>query len=171
MFVETQRFDQWWLRGLFVGINGLFALGIWQRMPERSFDPDAQPPTGVLVLWGVVALLTLLFFSTRLLTRVDSTGVHVRFAPWQRGGRHIPWEHVKGCRVRRFRPLVDFGGWGWRCSLNGRLEGYTTRGDQALELDLGDRRSLLIGTRRAAELTAILQALGKSRPSRMESNP
>jgi hypothetical protein len=115
----------------------------------------------VLVLWAVVALLTLLFFRTRLHTRVDASGVQARFAPWQQRGRHIPWEQVQGCRVRRYRPLVDLGGWGWRRSLNGRLEGYTTRGDQALELDLGDRHSLLIGTQRPEELAAVLRALGK----------
>jgi hypothetical protein len=92
---------------------------------------------------------------------VDASGVQARFAPWQRRGRHIPWEQVQGCRVRRYRPLVDLGGWGWRRSLNGRLEGYTTRGDQALELDLGDRHSLLIGTQRPEELAAVLRALGK----------
>jgi len=161
MFTETQRFDQWWLRGLFVGIHGLFAFGTWQRFGGNSSAPNDLPPTAVLVLWAVVALLTLLFFRTRLHTRVDASGVQARFAPWQRRGRHIPWEQVQGCRVRRYRPLVDLGGWGWRRSLNGRLEGYTTRGDQALELDLGDRHSLLIGTQRPEELVAVLRVLGK----------
>ncbi len=162
MFQETQRFDQWWLRLLFVGINGLFAFGTWQRMAGTAgHDANDLPPAAVVVLWLLVAALTLAFFRTRLHNRVDATGIHVRFAPWQRRGRHIPWAEVQGCRVRRYRPLVDFGGWGWRRSLNGRLEGYTTRGDQALELDLGDRRSLLIGTQRPEELAAVLRALGK----------
>ena len=162
LFTETQRFDQWWLRLLFVGINGLFAYGIWQRMAGTTdHDVNHLPPVAVVVLWLIVTALTLAFFRTRLHTRVDATGVQARFAPWKRQGRQIPWVQVQGCRVRRYRPLVDFGGWGWRRSLNGRMEGYTTRGDQALELDLGDRRSLLIGTRRPEELAAVLRALGK----------
>lgn len=161
MFQETQRFDQWWLRLLFLGLNVLFAFGTWQRMPGTGHESNDLPPVAVVVLWLVVAALTLAFFRTRLYTRVDATGVHVRFAPWQRKGQHIPWAEIQGYRVRRYRPLVDLGGWGWRRSLNGRLEGYTTRGDQALELDLGQRRSLLIGTRRPEELAAVLQALGK----------
>jgi hypothetical protein len=107
--------------------------------------------TALLAVWLAVGVGTLLFLRTQLITRVDAIGVHVRFAPWQRRARRIPWEQVHACRVRRYRPLVDLGGWGLRRSFSGRMEGYTTSGDQALELDLGERRSLLIGTWRPEE--------------------
>lgn len=162
MFTETQRFDQWWLRLLFAGLNGLFAYAVWQQLVEgKAFGSKPMPDAGLVVAWLCVAVGTLLFLRTRLLTRVDATGVHARFAPWQRRGRMIPWAQVQACRVRRYRPLVELGGWGLRRSLGGRLEGYTTRGDQALELDLDARRSLLIGTQRPEELAAVLRALGK----------
>lgn len=163
LFHETQRFDQWWLRLLFVGINGLFAFAVWRQLGQGVPVGDTSMPNGVLLaVWLSVGVFTLLFLRTQLITRVDATGVHVRFAPWQRTGRHIPWAQVQGCRVRRYRPLVDLGGWGLRRSFGGRMEGYTTRGDQALELDLGERRSLLIGTQRPEELAAVLRALGRS---------
>lgn len=162
MFAETQRFDQWWLRLLFAAPNVLFTYAVWRQLVQGEAFGDKPMPDGVLlVAWLLVAAATLLFLCTRLYTRVDATGVQVRFAPWQRRERHIPWAQVQGCRVRRYRPLIDLGGWGLRRTPSGRLEGYTTRGDQALELDLGERRSLLIGTQRPEELAAVLRALGK----------
>ena len=161
-YTETQRFDQWWLRLLFVGLNGLFAFAVWRQLGQGiTFGDEPMPNGALLAVWLVVGVGTLLFLRTQLITRVDAIGVHVRFAPWQRRARHIPWEQVHGCRVRRYRPLVDLGGWGLRRSFSGRMEGYTTSGDHALDLDLGDRRSLLIGTQRPEELAAVLRALGK----------
>lgn len=161
-FTETQRFDQWWLRLLFVGINGLFAFAAWRQLAQDEPVDDTSLPKGALLAVCLSLLVfTLLFFRTQLITRVDATGVHVRFAPWQRTGRHIPWTQVQACCVRRYRPLIDFGGWGLRRTSGGRIEAYTVRGHHALELDLGDNKRLLIGTARPEQLAELLRLWGR----------
>lgn len=166
MFHETQRFDQWWLRLLCAGINGLFAFAVLRHLGQEEPMDAPSMPNGVLIAaWLSVGVFTLLFVRTQLITRVDATGVHVRFAPWQRTGRHIPWTQVQACRVRRYRPLIDFGGWGLRRTSGGRIEAYTVRGDLALELDLGDHKRLLIGTARPEQLAELLRLWGRLRPS------
>jgi hypothetical protein len=161
-YTETQRFDQWWLRMLFAALNLVFAYAVWLQVAEgRGLGDDPLSLDMLVLVWLSLGVFTVLFLRTRLITRVDASGVHVRFVPWQRQGRQVPWSQVQGCRVRQYRPLIDFGGWGMRSSMGGRMEGYTTSGDRALELDLGERRSLLIGTQRPEELAAVLRALGR----------
>ena len=69
---------------------------------------------------------------------------------------------LKACRVRRYRALREHGGWGLRGSFDGRVQAYTTAGDQGLELELATGRKVLIGTRRPQELLAVLQAMGRA---------
>lgn len=161
-FTETQRFDQWWIRLLFLGLNGLFAVALWRQLVQGIPFGDHALPDGLLVVMALLmAAGTYLFTRMRLETRVDDSGIALRFAPWHSSHKRYGWDAVKACRVRRYQALWEHGGWGLRGSFNGRVQAYTTAGDQGLELELTTGRTVLIGTRRPRELEAVLRAMGK----------
>lgn len=80
---EEQRFDQWWLRIL---VGGL-AIGCWwllQQQVVAAVDIGSEPaPDWVLVvLWvGFGIVFPAWFFSLRLVSIIDDSGVDSRFKP------------------------------------------------------------------------------------------
>ena len=101
-----------------------------------------------------IGLPVLVFLVMKLTVAVDEDGVHIRYRPFVR--RKIPFDEIQSFRVRRFRPIREFGGWGIRRA-PGRRRAYTVTGDRGVELYLADGSSLMLGSRRPDELAAALR--------------
>ena len=84
-------------------------------------------------------ILTALLFSTRLRSRIDAQGIHVRFAPFIIREKTWGWEDLEEVYVRRYS-LWDYGGWGYRFS--GAGTAYTTKGKYGIQMVLkkGNKR-------------------------------
>ncbi|MDQ1088365.1 hypothetical protein [Siphonobacter sp. SORGH_AS_1065] len=79
-FTERQRFNQWWLWLILLGINGLFSFGVFKQViGGHLFGDKPMSNTGLLITMGLIIVLTLLFISFRLDTIIKKDGIHVRF--------------------------------------------------------------------------------------------
>jgi hypothetical protein len=113
------------------------------------------PDAVVWVLFGVIGVaLPALFVTMRLVTEVGRDGVRVRFVPFKT--RVVALAEVKSFRVREYRPIREFGGWGirWR---PGWGWAYNTRGNRGLEIDLADGSHLMVGSQDPERLAAALR--------------
>lgn len=162
-FREEQRFTQpwiWWLLGgVLALVGGVFGFGLVQQLVyDRPWGNNPMSDTSLvlaaLTQVAVVGGLVWLFRAMRLVTEVRSDGLHVRFRPFVR--KHFPFETIRRCEARTYRPIAEYGGWGIRFGWGGRGKAYNVRGDRGVQLEFTDGKRLLIGSQRAEELEAAI---------------
>lgn len=162
LFTERQRFKQWWLWLILIGINGLFLFGVFKQIIVRQqFGDNPMSNAGLLIATGLTIALTLLFINFRLDTTIKEDGIYVRFFPFHLKFKHYSWDSLAKSFVRQYSPLTEYGGWGLRLGLFGKGTAFNVSGDKGLQLEFTDNKKLLIGTNKPDELTEILNKIGQ----------
>ena len=127
-------------------------------------DPVGERPisdTGMILLFlGVVtfmgAIIGLIYFS-RLYTHINDKGVYYMFKPFHRKMHLIPWEEISRHEVIKYRPIMDYGGWGIRYGRKGKA--YNIQGNLGLYLTLKSGKTLLIGTQQPESLRSFMRSM------------
>jgi hypothetical protein len=161
LFEEKQKFSQWWIWAILIGLNGLWISAavihiIFRSELEYIFISNVK----LLFVTGISILVTILFFYLKLETFIKKDGIYVRFFPFQISFRHFTWNMLKKSYIREYRPILEYGGWGLRIQLFRKGKAYTVSGNKGLQLEFVNNKKLLIGTKKAEELTEILKQLG-----------
>lgn len=111
--------------------------GAWDEAPVLGVA------LGVLVAATYFVPLTITVVDDGT-TRADSDGViHVSLAGVMR--RSIPLSDVRRVQRRDYRPVREFGGWGWRQAWKRPARAYTTRGSSAVVLHMRDKSEVYLG--------------------------
>lgn len=156
VFIEKQQFRQWWLWVLLIVLAGIFISGyVVQVIYGEPFGNKPMSDTGLMIMGIVFLLLLILFWVMALHTRIDNSGIHVRFSPFHRRDKAYPWETIKYCEMKKYSPVGDYGGWGLR---NGA---YNVSGNYGVLITFKNRDTLMIGTNKPAEMTKFLDEAGK----------
>jgi hypothetical protein len=151
LFSEKQRFNQWWLWAILIGINLLF-------LYVAIFQPNI-----ILTLSFVFTLiLTLLFLIFRLETRISEEKIYVRLYPLQLKYKEYKWSEISKCSIRQYSPIGEYDGWGLRGF--GKNKAINISGNLGLQIDFINNKKLLIGTNKTKELTEVLRKIGKINP-------
>nr|NQU89861.1 hypothetical protein [Bacteroidota bacterium] len=120
LFKEQQKFRQKWIIAI-IGIP--LAISLWAITQQLILDkPYGDNPVSdlSLVLFLVVPLIILsLFFSLTLHTRISSEGIFYKFSPIIRKDRKLEWEDIEKVYVRKYKPIREYGGWGFRTGRSG----------------------------------------------------
>lgn len=165
LFTESQRFKQWWLWLLILGLDCTFLFMLYQQMVMKvQIGNHPASNTVMLASAGLVLLLTLLFANTKLITRIEKDGIYVKFYPFHRKYKYYRWEKIVNSYIRTYSPLSEYGGWGIRYSMGGKGMAYNVSGNQGLQLELEDGKKVLIGTANPTELEAVLNKVQKNNP-------
>jgi hypothetical protein len=152
MFTETQRFTQWWL--------WLILIGVWSAMVYSIITAPPQTGAAVYVSFGIGILLPLLFWQMRLITRITREGIYVRFIPFHFKEKFYPWDTITASYVRTYSPLMEYGGWGIKYGFNGQGLVYNVVGNVGLQLQFKEGEAVLIGTQKGEEIKQVLASLG-----------
>lgn len=135
VFEEVQRFDQWWLWVLLVGMTVLI---FW-----------SPANLGALILF----LVSLFFLVIRLKTRISEEGIRFRFFPFI--SRNYSWKKIESAEV------VDYGfvgGWGIRLfTAYGTV--YNVKGRKGLAVKMKNGKKFCVGTQRPSELQTKLSSI------------
>lgn len=144
-FRETQQFRQPWLWGL-LAVRPVIVLVGWLRGNRSRSDllRELASALGVALLLGV----------TRLTTEVRDDGVYVKFEPFHRSFRRIPFSALADVRAESYRPL-RYGGWGFRWR-PGEVA-YTVSGRSGVQFERQGERSVFVGSDRTDEFLAAVQ--------------
>jgi hypothetical protein len=162
-FIEIQRFNQWWIVALLIGVwvvtTGM-ALYQWITGIPVGDHPmsDQQLVVPVILVTIVFAFL----LSSRLKTKIDFQGIHVSFYPFIWKERTFLWEELASVSVREYRPIAEYGGWGLRGF--GKNRAWNVRGNQGIQLVFKSGKKLLIGTQKPKEAAAIMAQLFQTMP-------
>ena len=154
MFQEHQRFNQWWVWGIIIGVTCILLIGIYyQTTTGNSFGNNPLSNEGLVITF--IPMLGLLIFMRmlQLKTKITSKSIHFHFFPLVR--KKIDWEEVANAQV------VDYGfvgGWGIRLFTSyGTV--YNIRGRFGLAVELKSGKKLLIGTQKPEALKAFIAQL------------
>jgi len=122
-------------------------------------DPDVAAELRFPLALGIIVLgLALRWILGGLTVRVGADGilVHLGSVPVLR--RWIGFDEIQSLGVVRYRPMLDFGGWGIRGF--GRTKAWTARGNQAVRLELTGDRELYIGSDVPHRLAERIRTIG-----------
>ncbi len=156
MFSETQRFKQIWLWIILLGINGLFIFGLTKQVIlGKQFGDNPLSNWGLIIVTTLIFLFSLLFLNLKLDTYIKTDGIYVRFFPLHFNYKYFSWDSINQSFVRQYNPIGEYGGWGIRGF--GKNRALNISGNKGIQLIKKDGSRLLIGTKKADEVTEILK--------------
>ncbi len=164
-FEEEQKLDVWWVKLLVIviamvslgpvyyGVISQLSAGVpWGDKPMS----DTELIIVALLTTIVIAGVAFLMFFTRLETIIKEDGIHIKFFPFFKK-KIISTKSINRFEVRKYKPIMEYGGWGIRHSLR-KGKAYNMSGNIGLQLYLSEDKKLLIGTKRPE---AIKRAMDK----------
>tara|TARA_B110000014_G_C19909087_1_gene470394 strand:+ start:167 stop:646 length:480 start_codon:yes stop_codon:yes gene_type:complete len=145
IFYEKQQFRQIWIWLILILILLILLIPII---------------SGVFGIFLNIILLTIgycfiwLFYSMKLITEIKKDGIQITFTPFT--NFIIPFNKIRSYKIRKYRPILEYGGWGIRFNRTGKA--YTVSGKIGLQIELSNGKEILIGTENPDKL---LQSLNK----------
>lgn len=167
LFEEEQLFNYtwiWWLM-MIVAIPSLlvFGYGVYQQLflgepwgnnPMSDTTMIVVVPLIYLILGGVVWL----FMVMKLVIKIDQSTITYSFHPFISRTRVLHSTDLKNQYVRKYHPIFEYGGWGYRF-LNSKDLAYNVKGKWGLQLVFTNGKKLLLGTQKPKELEQALITL------------
>lgn len=155
IFEETQRFTQWWLWTLMLII---LATVIYIPLEQHAQEANTGNSIGNVTFWiGFVAVIFAIIFllSCKLQSRIDESGVTYQFFPFQLKERHIGWNEIENIEVRTYKPIMEYGGWGYRLGRKGKA--LNVKGNKGIQMYTTDKNSFLLGTQKPTDAEMVIK--------------
>ena len=116
--------------------------------------------SGASTMWsavialGALGLVGALILAASLETTVDREAITVAFHfLWPK--RRIPISNVRKAAATKYRPFLDYGGYGVRLGFRGWA--WSVSGDEGVLVETKDGSRLMIGSQRAKEFEAAIE--------------
>ena len=154
-FTEVQKFNQWWLRIILLGIVCLPVYGLFQQLIlGEPFGSTPMSDLGLVLFFIGMLLMAGLFWYLELRTELDAAGIRVRLRPIS--SEVFTWDQIEHVEIITY----GFVGYGLRFS---RRYGtvYNTSGNKGLSLRLKSGSRYVIGTQDPEGITQVLKTLDK----------
>ncbi len=152
IYKESQSFITWWLCLLYLFIIGVGVYTAWSYSDQGKIGEFS---IGALI--GLIAFA--IIFFTRLQSRIDAEGIHIRFFPFIWKEKTWRWDEIGDVYVKRYSPW-EYGGWGYRFGRGGTA--FTTKGSYGIHLMVQrNKAKMLIGTQKPKEVNEILKLYRK----------
>jgi hypothetical protein len=159
-YKEDQKFNQPWIWLIVVGLAGVW---IWQMVQQIFMGipfGNNPAPDFVVILIGLFPLGAFLLFRFLTLdTMIDREGVHYRFRPFQCKYKLIRPEDILRYEVKKYNPILDYGGWGIRLGSTGKGTAYNVRGNQGLYFELKNKKKFMLGTQNPDSIRYAMEKL------------
>ena len=164
IYREEQRFGLWlrWLIALSMALAVPFSIFSLTKIPSEQGSSDILPILTLIIAGICVPIaVALLFWVLKLETEVRSDGLYIRFFPAHIHFKRFRVEDLSECYARKYKPLLEYGGWGIRCSLR-KGKAYNVSGNKGVQLVFKSGKQLLIGSQRAEELEEAIRSIMES---------
>ena len=153
-FTEKQKFTQWWLWVLLIGITLIPLYGIYQQIFQgEPFGTKPASNAGLIAMLVLMVALIGFFWSMQLTITINEAGIRVQFFPFT--NKFIQWADVAAAQVVNYGFV---GGWGIRLGTKyGTV--YNTSGNKGLAITLKNGKKICIGTLKEEELKNVINLL------------
>jgi hypothetical protein len=152
VFKETQKFSQWWLWLILIGIGILPILGIYKQLIiGEKFGDKPMSDLGIIIFAVFVFSLIAMFWFVQLKTEIDQNEIRMHFFPLVK--KRVNWKEIKTAEIVNYGFV---GGWGIRLwTKYGTV--YNIKGNIGLAIELQNGKKFLIGTQKETELNRIVK--------------
>jgi len=167
-FEEHQNFRFTWswflLYAINIGVIVLFGRGAIQQLINGEPWGD-NPMSDSGMIFTLIFLIVVLGGATvfiemhKLSLQIDQGTIRYRYIPYFSSYRTVRKEALQDVYVRKYNPVTEFGGWGYRIGFGQKIKAFNVSGNWGLQLDFKDGHSRLIGTRRPGELDDTIKQL------------
>jgi uncharacterized membrane protein YbhN (UPF0104 family) len=164
IYREEQRFGSWlrWLIALSMALAVPFSIFSLTKIPSEQGSSDILPILTLIIVGICVPIaVALLFWVLKLETEVRSDGLYIRYFPFRIHFKRFRVEDLSECYARKYKPLLEYGGWGIRCSLR-KGKAYNVSGNKGVQLVFKSGKRLLIGSQRAEEIEEAIRSIMES---------
>jgi len=168
-FEEQQRFNQGWLIALMF-VTSLAALvplviAFYQQIIlQEPWGNQPMSDAGLIALCcGMFLALigaNVFVFSSRLETKIENNSIFYRYPPLISKWIKVDKTDINGYQIKRFHPLFDFGGWGYRIGFR-RKRAFHIKGNMGISLELASGKTILLGTQKPDMLQAAMRRVMK----------
>ncbi|MEI8280664.1 MAG: hypothetical protein WCG87_12975 [Bacteroidota bacterium] len=168
-FSETQKFRQWWVWVILLVSICAAIVGI-SKGDTHGSNMSKQTVMLITILASLVpiGLVVILFVFMKLETKIDGTGVYYRFFPIQMRMQHMEWTDIEQAYVRKYSPIKEYGGWGYRYSFRNGMA-YNIAGNMGLQIVKKGGKKILIGTQKPDEVAELLKRFAEMGIARVQS--
>jgi hypothetical protein len=181
VFEETQRLSQkqiWFGWLVLIACNALFFYGVYKQIIiGQAFGNNPMSDKGLLITTGILLVFSIcvmyLSYRSYLYTQITKEKIKVLFFPFHLKCREYDWEQISKAYIRKYNPVLEYGGWGirysrFRLNIGSFVKGFKAHqrafnvsGNIGLQLEFVNGDKLLIGTQQWEELNEALKKLGK----------
>ena len=131
---------------------GMYMYQLWTGVPVGD---KPMSDTGYLIMIVLLGGLFGLLLSTTLHLQMDERGVRYRFWPFIGGWITHSWHDLESVEIRKYRPLLEYGGWGYRFSAKGRA--LTLGGRVGVQIKTKGAKRVLIGVENDTEAARVIE--------------
>lgn len=157
VFIESQRFDQWWFRLIMLLVAAVSITTMVMSYSGIQSEPTAFWVSFVINFLTLIIIFSLVFLI-KLETKIDELGIHYGFWPFYLKLKLIKWSDLKKCSVIKYSPLIDYGGWGYRMGFfRKKGSAMSVRGNIGIQIVFKSGKRLLIGTQRKDDAEKVLE--------------
>ena len=144
--------------------NGILLLALSVYFIFRSYNNIMSKDLSFLTFnfAGIILLILALFFMfLRLDTEIREDGIYYQLFPFHFKMRKIAFDDIEKVYVRKYNPLMEYGGWGIRLGLFGKGWAINISGNKGIQIEFKNskKRKFLIGTQKTDEVEAVLNKL------------
>lgn len=152
VFKEEQKFTQWWLWLILIGVALIPIYGIYEQLIlGEQFGNNPLSDLGLIIFAVFVFGLIALIWFMQLKTRIDESEIQINFFPFVQ--KSVKWNDIKSAKIVNYGFV---GGWGIRlCTQYGTV--YNMKGNKGLAIELKNGKKFLIGTQKENELSEIIK--------------
>lgn len=154
LFSETQRLTQWWLWLLLFAILGAMIFKADLAFIIENFGFEKLKSLIPALLWCFIMIF---IYSFKLQTIITDKAIYFKYSPFHLKFKKFPSQTIIGLKICKYRPIVDYLGWGIRVSLSTGKIAYTTSGDIGLEISLSNQSIYLLGTQKKEEILKVFK--------------
>jgi hypothetical protein len=160
IFTEEQSFRQsvvpWIMLVSVVIMIGGFGVSFYQQLylgkASGNSTSDQELIWSSILSIVVMSAVFLFILNRKLITEIWTDGIRYKFAPFVRKMKHISISEIASVEVEKYKPIIEFGGWGVRKRFLSRKTAYNISGNMGMRVIMKNGRQIMFGTRKPDEM-------------------
>ncbi len=156
-YKEVQKVTNRWIWLLLTTVSVVFIYGFVEQLILKQPFGTNLTPDWLLVVMGLLPLCMLyLIYLIKFCFQIDEDGVKYRFYPFHSSEKLIKWDEIAAIYVRKYKPTLEYGGWGIRTFSFKKNIAYNISGNNGLQIELKNGKKILLGTENPEELEKLI---------------